>query len=71
MRVALPLSRELTKEEISTISKLGVELESASHGALCFFLLFKDLSYRLCEETTLLTAGSSNSRAAAARAAQL
>ena len=30
------LSRELTKEEISTISKLGVELECFGHGALCF-----------------------------------
>lgn len=30
------LSRELTKEEISKISKLGVELECFAHGALCF-----------------------------------
>ena len=30
------LSRELTKEEISAISKLGVELECFGHGALCF-----------------------------------
>ena len=49
------LSRELTKEEISTISKLGVELECFGHG-VCVSVIRAFAICHLCVETAPLTA---------------